>query len=173
MNDRLAELRGGGAAAAPQDVELGMLPQAGSAFMQAFFDDVQEIKKTMSTIRYNIRQVEQNHGECLTAISVEKGRESTERLEELMKATNGAASMVRNKLKAMDVENKEFTKRNEGASEARIRCNMHGTLTRKFVDLMGEYQEIQTKCVYPGPLAGPAKTPTRPSLPVPRSQVQE
>ena len=95
MNDRLAELRGGGAAAAPQDVELGMLPQAGSAFMQAFFDDVQEIKKTMSTIRYNIRQIEQNHGECLTAISADQGRASTERLDELMKTTNATATQAR------------------------------------------------------------------------------
>ena len=52
---------------------------------------------------------------------------------------------VRNKLKSMDVENKEYNKRNEGSSEGRIRSNMHGTLSRKFVDLMGEYQEIQTK----------------------------
>ena len=52
---------------------------------------------------------------------------------------------VRNKLKSMDAENKDFARHNEGASEARIRTNMHGTLTRKFVDLMAEYQEIQTK----------------------------
>ena len=63
--------------------------------MQAFFDDVQEIKKAMSSIRYNIRQIEQSHGECLTAISAEQGRESTERLEDLMKATNGLATQVR------------------------------------------------------------------------------
>ena len=115
------------------------------AFMQAFFDEVQEIKKTMSTIRYNIRQIEQNHGECLTAISAEQGRESTQKLEELMKATNASAQQVRNTLKAMDSENKEYARRNEGSSEARIRSNMHGTLTRKFVDLMAEYQELQTK----------------------------
>ena len=30
-------------------------------------------------------------------------------------------------------------------SQARIRSNMHGTLTRKFVDLMAEYQELQNK----------------------------
>merc|ERR1719271_1508507 len=64
-----------------------------------------------------------------------------------MRQTNGAAQQVRNKLKAMDVENKDFARQgsNQGSSEARIRTNMHGTLTRKFVDLMGEYQEIQTK----------------------------
>jgi len=113
--------------------------------MQAFFDEVQEIKKISNTIRYNIRQIEQNHGDCLTAISAEQSRESSARLEQLMRETNAAASQVRNKLKTLDLENKDFARRNEGASEARIRSNMHGTLTRKFVDLMAEYQEIQTK----------------------------
>ena len=143
MNDRLAELRGAGGGGG--DVEMAMPPAGGSAFMQAFFDEVQEIKKIMSNIRYNIRQIEQNHGQCLTAISAEQSRESSARLEDLMKETNGAASQVRNKLKTLDLENKDFARRNEGASEARIRSNMHGTLTRKFVDIMAEYQEIQTK----------------------------
>ena len=152
----MAELRGGTQYAVPYAVSGGGLPSGNgdvemgggngqSAFMQAFFDEVQEIKKTMSTIRYNIRQIEQNHGECLTAISAEQGRESTQKLEDLMKATNASAQQVRNTLKAMDSENKEYSRRNEGSSEARIRSNMHGTLTRKFVDLMAEYQELQTK----------------------------
>ena len=53
----------------------------------------------------------------------------------------------------MDAENKAFAKANAGqreegsnkSSESRIRANMHGTLTRKFVDLMAEYQELQNK----------------------------
>jgi len=113
--------------------------------MQNFFDEAGDIKKTMASIRYNIRQIEQSHGECLTAVSADQGRESTERLEELMRTTNGMATQVRNRLKSMDVENKEYARSNVGASEARIRSNMHGTLTRKFVDLMAEYQELQTK----------------------------
>ena len=147
MNDRLAELRGGGGGApiSGGDIELGVGGGSAPAFMASFFDDVQEIKKAMSSIRYNIRQIEQNHGECLTAISADQGRASTERLDELMKTTNATATQVRNKLKSMDAENKDFAKHNEGSSEARIRSNMHGTLTRKFVDLMAEYQELQTK----------------------------
>jgi len=151
-HDRLAELRrgresespagrgGGGKGGGHDDVEMG----AGS-FMQNFFDEAGDIKKTMASIRYNIRQIEQSHGECLTAVSADQGRESTERLEELMRTTNGMATQVRNRLKSMDVENKEYARSNVGASEARIRSNMHGTLTRKFVDLMAEYQELQTK----------------------------
>lgn len=148
LNDRLSELRGGGIGqrAGPQDVSIQMdhMGQT-NTLMDAFFEEAQEIKKTMASIRYNIRQIEQAHGECLTAISAEQGRDSTERLEEMMRQTNGMATQVRNKLKAMDAENKDYARRNEGASEARIRTNMHGTLTRKFVDLMAEYQELQNK----------------------------
>lgn len=149
MNDRLAELRGGGAPFVDLEARGGGSSSsagAGSApFMEAFFEEVQEIKKAMSSIRLNIRQIEQSHGECLTAISAESSRASTEQLESLMKATNGLAQGVRSKLKGMDEENKEYARTHVGASEARIRSNMHGTLTRKFVDLMAEYQEIQTK----------------------------
>jgi len=146
MNDRLGELRGGSSSGPVPDLESGIAMGAGgSAFMNSFFGEVEEVKKLMKTIRQNIQQIEQNHGECLTAISSEQGREANQRLEHLMKETNRAAQEVRKKLKAMDTENKDFQRHNEGASEARIRSNMHGTLTRKFVDLMAEYQEIQTK----------------------------
>jgi len=144
MNDRLAELRGGAPMGGGGDIE-SAVPVGSSAFMAPFFDDVQDIKKAMSTIRYNIGQIEKDHGENLTAISAEQGRACNQRLDDLMKTTNGVATQVRNKLKSMDAENKDFAQRNVGSSEARIRSNMHGTLTRKFVDLMAEYQELQTK----------------------------
>lgn len=147
MNDRLADLKGmGGAGDGAGDLEAGGGGGgAQSAFMASFFDEVNEVKKVMATIRHNVKLVEQNHGECLIAISGEQTKESRARLEQLMKETNDCAQKVRSRLKGMDQENKDFAKRNEGSSEARIRANMHGTLTRKFVDLMAEYQEIQTK----------------------------
>mmetsp|Transcript_31856 Transcript_31856/g.93793 ORF Transcript_31856/g.93793 Transcript_31856/m.93793 type:complete len:146 (+) Transcript_31856:1-438(+) len=52
---------------------------------------------------------------------------------------------VRSQLKAMDGANKLFAKKNPGASEARIRTNMHATLSRKFVESMAEYQEVQAR----------------------------
>ena len=33
----------------------------------------------------------------------------------------------------------------KGSAQYRIRTNMHQTLTKKFLDLMTEYQEVQTK----------------------------
>jgi len=145
--DRLAELRGGGAA---PDLEMGSTSAAGagataSAFMTAFFEEVQGVKKVMGTIRSNISRIEQLHGEALSAISSEQGKAATAALEAETKRTNSMAQQVRAQLKSMDGANKEFSTKSPGASEARIRVNMHSTLTRKFVELMAEYQEVQTK----------------------------
>ena len=68
--------------------------------------------------------------------------EQSEELERLLDATNAAAADVRKKLKDMDKQNKE---QKAGTAQWRIRSNMHGTLTKKFLDLMSEYQEVQTK----------------------------
>jgi hypothetical protein len=90
MNDRMHELRldMGGA-------ELtGGGPSSGgsnTAFMQAFFDEVAEVKRRMSTIRHNMGTIEEYHGECLTAISSEQGKEATARLDRLMVETNQIA----------------------------------------------------------------------------------
>lgn len=151
MNDRLGELRSalpseGGRGGYGADVEMGAHlaqgaasgAQGGAAFMSDFFAEIAKVKAAMAVIRGNIRLIEQHHGQCLTAISVEQGRASNEKLEALTLATNAAAGEVRNKLKAMDAANKGMMRSDPGSSEVRIRCYQHGTLTRKFVDLMSE-----------------------------------
>merc|ERR1712093_537533 len=55
------------------------------------------------------------------------------------------AQDIRNDLKHMEEANKKFLKENEGSSEARIRTNMQSTLSRKFMELMTEYQDIQQR----------------------------
>ena len=89
--DRLAELKAG-MPSAGVDLEAGVPSTGQSPVMAAFFEEVNSIKKHMQTIKYNINMIEQNHGECLTAISSEQQRECTDRLEALMKETNNARS---------------------------------------------------------------------------------
>jgi syntaxin 1B/2/3 len=70
--------------------------------------------------------------------------ESSDELEKLIDSTNFAASDVRNHLKQMG----EAIKKSEvpkGTAQDRIRRNMHGGLTKKFLELMAEYQDVQTK----------------------------
>jgi len=45
----------------------------------------------------------------------------------------------------MDKEIKGANKAEKGIAQYRIKVNMHQTLTRKFLQLMQEYQEVQTK----------------------------
>jgi len=119
--------------------------QAGAEeFMKEFFEDVNSIKQGMAVIRKNIRSIEETYEQALLAVGIEQGSKSSEELERLIDETNLTATDVRNKLKEMDADNKQIEDA-KGTAEYRIRTNMHGTLTRKFLDLMAEYQEVQTK----------------------------
>eukprot|EP00164_Ancoracysta_twista_P001034 GFYU01001347.1.p1 GENE.GFYU01001347.1~~GFYU01001347.1.p1 ORF type:complete len:303 (-),score=99.28 GFYU01001347.1:177-1085(-) len=148
MQDRLAELGLGGPEPSAQrvDIEEGPGDMGGqTTFMTEFFQEVGTIKASMSVIRRNIKLIEQKYSQALTATSVDQGRKDHDELEKLMDETSASAQDLRTRLKNMDKANKEFVKKNPNSSEAKIRTNMSGTLTRKFVDLMSEYQEVQTK----------------------------
>jgi len=152
MVDRLADLTGG----LPQEQESideeiaeaggkkgkGFEDGSNEEFMKEFFEEVNAIKAGMATIRRNIRAIEESYSASLVAINLEQGNKTSDELEKYIDSTNLAASDVRNKLKDMDEENKKLKK---GSAQFRIRTNMHGTLTKKFIDLMSEYQEVQNK----------------------------
>ena len=76
--DRLDELKGG---CSTSDIEMGApsRQQAGgtSGFMAVFFQEVNEVKAAMCTIRANIARIEAHHGEALGAISAEQGKAAT------------------------------------------------------------------------------------------------
>mmetsp|Transcript_13304 Transcript_13304/g.34876 ORF Transcript_13304/g.34876 Transcript_13304/m.34876 type:complete len:254 (+) Transcript_13304:276-1037(+) len=100
----------------------------------------------MSKIRTNINLIEQKHSQAITAISAGKSGDDSHDLEKLMDEVQQNSVEIRTKLKQMDKDNKQYLQTGDASSsESRIRINMHGTLTRKFVDLMSNYQEVQTK----------------------------
>jgi len=149
MQDRLAELGDEVTRPDPDDEgdmrdPDGTVQSGTEEFMKEFFEDVNSIKQGMATIRKNIRAIEETYGQALVAVGIEQGSKSSEELEKLIDATNVAATEVRNYLKEMDIQNKKIADA-KGTAEYRIKTNMHGTLTRKFLDLMAEYQEVQTK----------------------------
>ena len=115
-----------------------------SAFMNQFFQEVGSIKANMGQIQKNIDLISQKHREALAAVTSAQGNANSEALERLVGETNQVASTVRTQLKRMDLDNKNKTA-DATQSEVTIRKNMHSTLTRKFVEIMSEYQEVQTK----------------------------
>ncbi len=61
-------------------------------------------------------------------------------------ATDAVAQRLRLQMKKMRKENDAFNKTHDNdPSLVKIRTNMHGTLVRKFLDLMQEYQQVLTK----------------------------
>eukprot|EP01114_Cavostelium_apophysatum_P006844 TRINITY_DN1834_c0_g1_i1.p1 TRINITY_DN1834_c0_g1~~TRINITY_DN1834_c0_g1_i1.p1 ORF type:complete len:305 (-),score=69.93 TRINITY_DN1834_c0_g1_i1:50-964(-) len=153
MQDRLSELNDGVELPRPTedadgDVEADaddQVEEQTEEFMREFFEDVSQIKQGLALIRKNIRSIEETYGQALVAVGLEQNQKSSEDLERLIDATNLAATDVRNRLKEMNEENKQMGDTMKGTAEFRIKTNMHSSLTKKFLELMAEYQEVQTK----------------------------
>jgi len=114
-------------------------------FLKEFFEDVAAIKQGMESIRKGIKSIEETYTQSLVSVGPDQGAKTSDEWEKLIDATNLSATDVRNRLKDMDKSNKAIEKDEKGTAQFRIKVNMHGTLTRKFLDLMAEYQEVQTK----------------------------
>jgi len=157
MQDRMSELKGDQSTELQEvDVEAGSEHEDQADednekdendFMPEFFREVSSIKSGMAAIRRNIKAIEDCYGQALAALSPEQAQKSSDELERLIDTTNETSSSLRNKLKKMDAENKELSSKDKGQEPAkiRIRQNMHSTLTKKFLELMSQYQEVQTK----------------------------
>eukprot|EP00741_Cyanophora_paradoxa_P008756 tig00000140_g8477.t1 len=152
MKDRLKDLKGDRADEADlDDVELqgggggSGGGEQGEGFMSDFFEDVGKIKATMSKIRKNMEEVSEKQSKALTAISTEQKEKIGKQLEEIVDATSEMFHDIGAKLKALNDENKKKSKSEGMTSETRIRTNMHGTLTRKYLDLLREFEEMQSK----------------------------
>lgn len=111
-----------------------------------FFKDVEEMKKSMDTISDNIGSIKHLYAELLTSTSTEHAQELRQEVGEVRAQTDQIAQQMRSKLKKMRKENDDFVKSHDNdPSLEKIRINMHGTLVRKFLDLMQEYQQVLTK----------------------------
>jgi len=114
--------------------------------LAGFFSEVEEIKDAMARITENVSAIRHLYADILTATSTEQAAEKRAHVEEMRSSTDSIAQQMRAKLKRMRKENDDFTKSHDNdPSLVKIRNNMHGTLVRKFLDLMQEYQQVLTK----------------------------
>jgi t-SNARE complex subunit (syntaxin) len=150
--DRLMELNqlsGGGVGAVAivgSDVESGNIGDGGANFMQDFFGQVAGVKKQMEMVNTNIRELEEMQNKAIT--DVYGGQEFKQGIEEKSDDTNLLCQQVRTALKNMDADLKgkvQYDPSIEQSSDFKIRKNMLATLTKKFTDTMGRYQDCQAK----------------------------
>lgn len=157
MNDRLAELRAGGGDEVVLEVsdtapmQQPELKKRGSnyakpTFMSDFFQDVEVVKADIVAIREATKRVADINQQAMLATTAEREAELSQGLNPLIQETNKRAAHAKALLQGMRDNTASLRESNQvKQSELRIRENLQNTLTRKFVDVMKEYQNAQQK----------------------------
>jgi len=165
MNDRLTELRakgGGGAGSMPPDsvgidmtrlqggtvaaAAAGVTGSAQPQLMNEFFTDVEATKEDINAIKEAIRRMNTIHQEAFLATTGPKEAKLSQELNAVIQETNPKAARAKAMLSKMKDETIKLRQDSRcNPSQLRIRDNLTNTLTRKFVDVMKDYQNAQTK----------------------------
>jgi t-SNARE complex subunit (syntaxin) len=115
--------------------------------MQEFFGDVEIVKANIIVIKEATRKISEISQNVQQATTGDREHEFSQELEPLVKSTNKKATVAKQLLQRLreDTERLKTSAASKNSPEIRIRENLANTLTRKFVDVMKEYQNVQTK----------------------------
>lgn len=114
--------------------------------MQEFFSDVEIVKTAIATIKESTRKISDINQNVVQATTIEREQDQSSELEPIIKLTNKKATLAKQLLQRLKEEtDKNKAQNGQKSPEVRIRENMVNTLTRKFIDVMKEYQNAQTK----------------------------
>ncbi|XP_050503204.1 syntaxin-1A isoform X4 [Diabrotica virgifera virgifera] len=124
----------------PDDVAVNVEGRDG--FMDAFFGEVEEIRDMIDKIQANVEEVKKKHSSILSA--PQSDEKTKQELEDLMADIKKTANKVRAKLKVIEQNIEQEEQNNKSSADLRIRKTQHSTLSRKFVEVMTEYNRTQT-----------------------------
>ncbi|XP_050532313.1 syntaxin-1A isoform X2 [Daktulosphaira vitifoliae] len=115
---------------------------SGAAFMDKFFEEVEGIRGMIDKIQGNVEEVKKKHSAILSAPQTDE--KVKQELEDLMVDIKKTANRVRAKLKEIEQNIETEEQSNKSSADLRIRKTQHSTLSRKFVEVMTEYNRTQT-----------------------------
>lgn len=110
--------------------------------MDEFFQEVEEIRENIDKIEHNVEDVKKKHSAILSAPQTDEKMKQD--LEDLMSDIKKTANKVRAKLKVIEQNIEQEEHVNKASADLRIRKTQHSTLSRKFVEVMTEYNRTQT-----------------------------
>ncbi|XP_076364668.1 syntaxin-like isoform X4 [Tachypleus tridentatus] len=111
--------------------------------LEEFFKEVEDIGQTIDKIEYNVSEVKKKHSAILSAPQTDERMK--QELEYLMADIKKMANKVRTKLKMMEHKIEQDEQANTSSqADLRIRKTQHTTLSRKFVEIMTDYNKTQT-----------------------------
>lgn len=142
MKDRLAAFKAAQSDDddGPEDVAVNVDSRDGS--MDEFFAEVEEIRGNIDKIQTNVEEVKKKHSTILASPTTDE--KIKQELEDLMADIKKTANRVRGKLKTIEqgIEQEEHS--SKCSADLRIKKTQHATLSRKFVEVMTEYNRTQT-----------------------------
>lgn len=111
-------------------------------YMDEFFNEVEEIREMIEKIQNNVEEVKKKHSEILSAPQPDE--KVKQELDDMMTDIKKTANRVRAKLKVIEqnIESEEHI--SKASADLRIKKTQHSTLSRKFVEVMTEYNRTQT-----------------------------
>ncbi len=118
---------------------------AAQGSMQEFFRIVEIIKKNIVVIRDATRNIVEINQELVLATTEEKEESASQGLQQLIQTGNKNAKTAQSLLKDLNKEVKDAEETKGPLPELRIRKNLVQTLTKKYIDVLKEYQNVQNK----------------------------
>lgn len=114
--------------------------------MEEFFKIVEIVKKSIVVIRDSAKDIIDINQKVLLATTDKEEEASSEKLQEIIKTGNKNARSAQVLLKDLNKEVQANESSNSlPQSELRIRKNLIQTLTKKYIDVLKEYQDAQNK----------------------------
>ncbi|XP_036382875.1 syntaxin-2 isoform X1 [Megalops cyprinoides] len=137
MRDRLADLT----ANSTYEEEDVTITLDKDAFMEGFFRKVEEVRGLIDKISSQVDEVKKKHSMILSAPNPDE--RTKEELEQLTREIKNNANTVRAKLKSMQQNLPQDENANRASVDLRIQKTQHTVLSRKFVEVMTQYNETQ------------------------------
>ncbi|KAK6313073.1 hypothetical protein J4Q44_G00164200 [Coregonus suidteri] len=110
-------------------------------FMEGFFRRVDEVRGLIDKLSSEVEEVRKNHSMILSAPNTdEKMKDELDRLTNEIKSN---ANSVRVKLKSMEQSLPKDDVSNRASVDFRIQKTQHMVLSRKFVEVMSQYNKTQ------------------------------
>ena len=113
--------------------------------MRQFFMDVELVKKNIVAIKQAAKRIADISQQVELTTNADKEKELSAELAPLITDTNRKATAAKKLLDGIRSETDRFKSSSGSNPESRIRENLSNTLTRKYVDVMKDYQSIQQK----------------------------
>ena len=148
--DRLAAMQQNAYIEEGDDFEVGMGDEEGP--LKEFFKEVEDIRNNCEKVNTKIEEVKKLQSEILNSPVVDKKQQA--HMDDLMAEIKKLANNVRSRLKKMEQEAEAEEKaRGQVTGELRIKKTQQMTTSRRFVEVMTEYNRIQVGVLFP-PLRG-------------------